>query len=45
MNGVYNLSDIAEELNVEPNMVEFAYNYYKENGQLFTNDEALEIML
>jgi len=35
------LSDIAEELNVEPNMVEFAYNYYKDNGQLFTNEEML----
>lgn len=33
--------DIAEELQVEPNMVEFAYNYYKNTGQLITNDEAL----
>ena len=33
MNGICNLSDIAEELQVEPNMVEFAYN-----GNLFTND-------
>ena len=39
--GIYNLSDIAEELNVEQNMVEFAYNYYKDNGQLFTNEEML----
>ena len=30
-NGLTNLYDIAEELNVEPNMVEFAINYYKEN--------------
>ena len=45
MNGICNLLDIAEELNVEPNMVEFAYNYYKENEMLITNDEALEIML
>lgn len=29
--GITNLYDIAEELNVEPNMVEFAVNYYKEN--------------
>lgn len=41
MNGLYSLSDIAEELQVEPNMVEFAYKYYKENNQLFTNDEML----
>jgi len=41
-NGICNLSDIAEELNVEQNMVEFAYNYYKDNGQLFTNEEMLE---
>ena len=41
-NGICNLSDIAEELQVEPNMVEFAYNYYRENGQLFTNEKMLE---
>ena len=39
------MSDIAEELNVESNMVKFAYNYYKDNEMLITNDEALEIML
>lgn len=38
---MYGLSDIAEELQVEPYMVEFAYTYYKENGQLFTDDKAL----
>ncbi len=41
-NGICNLLDIAEELQVQPNMVEFAYNYYKNNGQLFTNEEMLE---
>lgn len=39
--GIYNLWDIAKELNVEVNMVEFAYNYYKDNGQLFTEDKML----
>lgn len=33
--GICNLSDIATELQVEPTMVEFAYNYYKENNMLF----------
>lgn len=41
MNGIYNLSDIAEKLQVEPNMVEFACKYYKDNGQLFTNEKML----
>lgn len=35
--GICNLSDIATELQVEPDMVEFAYNYYKENNMLFYN--------
>lgn len=35
--GICNLSDIATELQVEPTMVEFAYNYYKENNMLFYN--------
>ena len=35
--GICNLSDIATELQVEPDMVEFAYNYYKENNMLFCN--------
>ena len=30
--GICNLTEIAEELQVEPVMVEFAYNYYKENN-------------
>ena len=42
MNGICNLSSVAEELQVEPNMVEFAYNYYKNNGKLFTNEEIFE---
>ena len=29
--GITNLYDIAIELQVEPNMVEFAYDYYKRN--------------
>jgi len=33
---------MAEELNVEENMVKFAYNYYKDNGKLFTNEEMLK---
>ena len=37
MNGIYNLWDIAEKLNVDTNMVEFSVNYYKENGLLKTN--------
>jgi len=41
-NGICNLFDIAQELQVEPNMVEFAYNYYKDNEMLFTNEEMLE---
>ncbi len=28
---------LAEELNVEPNIVEFAYKYYTNNNQLKTN--------
>lgn len=38
--GIYNLFDIAEELNVEPNMVKFAYDYYLENGKINTNDKC-----
>lgn len=38
--GIYNLFDIAEELNVKPNMVKFAYNYYLDNGKLNTNDKC-----
>ena len=41
-NGICNLFDIAQELQVEPNMVEFAYKYYKDNEMLFTNEEMLE---
>ena len=37
MNGMYNLWDIAEKLNVDTNMVEFSINYYKENGLLMIN--------
>ena len=37
MYGIYNLWDIAEKLNVEQKMVEFALNYYKENNLLKTN--------
>ena len=37
MNGIYNLWNIAEKLNVDTNMVEFAINYYKENDLLKTN--------
>lgn len=33
--GIDNLYDIAEELSVEPNMVEFAINYYKNNGGFY----------
>lgn len=38
--GIYNLFDIAEELNVEPNMVKFAYKYYLDNGKINTNDKC-----
>lgn len=38
--GIYNLFDIAEELNVEPNMVKFAYNYYLDNGKINTNEKC-----
>ena len=41
-NGIYNLFDIAQELQVEPNMVEFAYKYYRDNDMLYTNEEMLE---
>ena len=34
--------EIAEELSVSPKTVEFAYNYYKENGMIFTNEEMLQ---
>lgn len=37
LKGITNLFDIAEELNVDPKMVEFAYEYYIENGLLMTN--------
>ena len=40
--GIYNLLDIAEKLDVEPNIVKFAYNYYKENNLLIANEEMLE---
>jgi len=36
------LPDIAEELQVEPNMVEFAYKYYVENGKLLTDEKMLQ---
>ena len=32
---------LAEELNVEPNMVEFAYKYYTENNQLKINANSI----
>ena len=35
--GLCNIWEIAEELQVEPNMVEFAYNYYVENKLLYSN--------
>ncbi len=35
--GIYNLWDMAEKLEVEPNMLEFAYKYYKNNEMLFAN--------
>ena len=41
--GIYNLFDIAEELNVKPNMIKFAYNYYLDNGKLNTNDKCYNI--
>lgn len=40
--GITNLYDIAEKLQVEPNMVQFAYNYYINSGKLFTNDECFK---
>lgn len=40
--GIYNLYDIAEELQVEPNMVDFAYKYYTDNGKLFAEDKMLQ---
>lgn len=36
-NGITNLFDVAEELNVDANMVEFAYKYYINNNLLKTN--------
>ncbi len=33
--------DIAEELQVEPNMVEFSINYYTDNEQLFTEEKYI----
>ena len=41
-NGICNSFDIAQELQVEPNMVEFAYKYYRDNDMLYTNEEMLE---
>ncbi len=38
--GIVDLYDIAEKLQVEPNMVEFAYNYYVDNGKIFTNEKC-----
>ena len=38
--GIYNLSDIAEKIQVDLNMVEFAYNYYINNG-ILTKDEVV----
>jgi len=35
------LWDIAEELQVEPSMVQFAYDYYKENDMLFTDEKNI----
>ena len=34
--------EIAEELCVKEDTVEFAYNYYKENGLILTNEEVLQ---
>lgn len=41
-NGICNLFDIAQELQVEPNMVEFAYKYYRDNDMLYTDEEMLK---
>lgn len=35
--------EIAEELEVTEDTVKFAYNYYKENGLISTNEEILSI--
>lgn len=40
--GIVNLYDIAKELCVEPTMVQFAYDYYRQKGLLYTDDEMLE---
>lgn len=32
--GINNVYDIADYFNLSTNTVEFAYNYYKENGYL-----------
>ena len=37
LKGITNLFDVAEELNVDANMVEFAYKYYINNNLLKTN--------
>ena len=36
--GICNLYDIAEKLDISPNTVEFAYNYYKENQLILNNN-------
>ena len=40
-NGCNNLYEIAEELCVREDTVQFAYNYYKENGMLFEKEGKL----
>ena len=34
--------EIAEELRVKEDTVKFAYDYYKENGLISTNEEVLQ---
>lgn len=41
LKGLCTIYDIAEELQVEEYMVEFAYNYYKDNKLILTNEEIL----
>ena len=40
--GLNTLYEIAEELSVKEETVEYAYNYYKENGMLSTNEKCLK---
>lgn len=45
MKGCNTFYEIAEELSVNEETAKFAYNYYKENGLIYTEDEMLRVSI